>query len=196
MVHIPVGDWHPGRGDNPTHMGVSKYRGTPKSSHFNRVFHYKPSILGNNSPSRRAALVPIPTTRARDQVRGDFRWKLVCLKHGTHVIIKNLKIYWWFENRKINNTSNICAVPEIYSKCFFLLNRSRKFQTWCFKSKESNLPSSHPVFFGMEVRWISHWSACESPTSSRRTPKKKESSNWFAGKMGGGLRVSRFSVNV
>ena len=27
-------------------MGVSKYRGTPKSSHFNRIFHYKPSILG------------------------------------------------------------------------------------------------------------------------------------------------------
>ena len=27
-------------------MGVSKNRGTPKSSHFNRVFHYKPSILG------------------------------------------------------------------------------------------------------------------------------------------------------
>ena len=28
------------------HMGVSKNRGIPKSSHFNRVFHYKPSILG------------------------------------------------------------------------------------------------------------------------------------------------------
>ena len=28
------------------HMGVSKNRGTPKSSHFNRRFHYKPSILG------------------------------------------------------------------------------------------------------------------------------------------------------
>ena len=28
------------------HMGVSKNRGTPKSSIFNRVFHYKPSILG------------------------------------------------------------------------------------------------------------------------------------------------------
>ena len=28
------------------YMGVSKYRGTPKSSHFDRVFHYKPSILG------------------------------------------------------------------------------------------------------------------------------------------------------
>ena len=28
------------------YMGVSKNRGTPKSSHFNRVFHYKPSILG------------------------------------------------------------------------------------------------------------------------------------------------------
>ena len=27
-------------------MDVSKNRGTPKSSHFNRVFHYKPSILG------------------------------------------------------------------------------------------------------------------------------------------------------
>ena len=27
-------------------MGVSKNNGTPKSSHFNRVFHYKPSILG------------------------------------------------------------------------------------------------------------------------------------------------------
>ncbi len=27
-------------------MGVSKNRGTPKSSHFNRIFHYKPSILG------------------------------------------------------------------------------------------------------------------------------------------------------
>ena len=26
--------------------GVSKNNGTPKSSHFNRVFHYKPSILG------------------------------------------------------------------------------------------------------------------------------------------------------
>ncbi len=28
------------------HLGVSKNRGTPKSSHFSRVFHYKPSILG------------------------------------------------------------------------------------------------------------------------------------------------------
>ena len=27
-------------------MDVSKNRGTPKSSHFNRVFYYKPSILG------------------------------------------------------------------------------------------------------------------------------------------------------
>ena len=27
-------------------MVVSKNSGTPKSSHFNRVFHYKPSILG------------------------------------------------------------------------------------------------------------------------------------------------------
>ena len=27
-------------------MGVSKNNGTPKSSIFNRVFHYKPSILG------------------------------------------------------------------------------------------------------------------------------------------------------
>ena len=29
-----------------TYMGVSKNNGTPKSSHFNRVFHYKSSILG------------------------------------------------------------------------------------------------------------------------------------------------------
>ena len=28
------------------HMDISKNTGTPKSSHFNRVFHYKPSILG------------------------------------------------------------------------------------------------------------------------------------------------------
>ena len=28
------------------HVGVSKNNGTPKSSNFNRVFHYKPSILG------------------------------------------------------------------------------------------------------------------------------------------------------
>ena len=27
-------------------MGVSENSGTSKSSHFNRVFHYKPSILG------------------------------------------------------------------------------------------------------------------------------------------------------
>ena len=27
-------------------MGVSENRGTPKSSHFNEVFHFKPSILG------------------------------------------------------------------------------------------------------------------------------------------------------
>ena len=27
-------------------MDVSKNSGTPKSSHFNRVFHYKPSVLG------------------------------------------------------------------------------------------------------------------------------------------------------
>ena len=34
-------------------MGVSKNNGAPKSSilnHFNRVFHYKPSILGVKSP--------------------------------------------------------------------------------------------------------------------------------------------------
>ena len=29
-----------------SNMGVSKDNGTPKSSYFNRVFHYKPSILG------------------------------------------------------------------------------------------------------------------------------------------------------
>ena len=29
-----------------SYMDVSKNRGIPKSSHFNRVFHYKPSILG------------------------------------------------------------------------------------------------------------------------------------------------------
>ena len=29
-----------------TNMGVSKNKGTPKSSIFHRVFHYKPSILG------------------------------------------------------------------------------------------------------------------------------------------------------
>ena len=28
------------------YMDVSENSGTPKSSHFNRVFHYKPSILG------------------------------------------------------------------------------------------------------------------------------------------------------
>ena len=28
------------------YMDVSTNNGTPKSSHFNRVFHYKPSILG------------------------------------------------------------------------------------------------------------------------------------------------------
>ncbi len=27
-------------------MGVSKNNGTPQIIHFNRVFHYKPSILG------------------------------------------------------------------------------------------------------------------------------------------------------
>ncbi len=37
------------KGSSLHHMGVSKNRGTPKSSHFNRVFHYKPSILGENS---------------------------------------------------------------------------------------------------------------------------------------------------
>ena len=29
-----------------SHLGVSENCGTPKSSHFNRVFHFKPSILG------------------------------------------------------------------------------------------------------------------------------------------------------
>ena len=33
-------------GSNWKDWGVSENRGTPKSSHFNRVFHYKPSILG------------------------------------------------------------------------------------------------------------------------------------------------------
>ena len=28
------------------YMGVSKNNGTPQIIHFNRVFHYKPSILG------------------------------------------------------------------------------------------------------------------------------------------------------
>ena len=32
------------------HMGVSKNRGYPQIMHFNRVFHYKPSILGGFSP--------------------------------------------------------------------------------------------------------------------------------------------------
>ena len=44
-------DWYNGGyGFSDHHLGedmdVSKNRGTPKSSHFNRVFHYKPSILG------------------------------------------------------------------------------------------------------------------------------------------------------
>ena len=29
-----------------TYMDVSENRGTPQIIHFNRVFHYKPSILG------------------------------------------------------------------------------------------------------------------------------------------------------
>ena len=33
-------------GERWNEMGVSKNKGTPKSSNFNRVFHYKPSILG------------------------------------------------------------------------------------------------------------------------------------------------------
>ena len=37
----------PMMGEVIVHVGVSKNRaGPPKSSHFNRVFHYKPSILG------------------------------------------------------------------------------------------------------------------------------------------------------
>ena len=32
------------------HVGVSENRGTPKSSIFNNVFHYKPSILGFETP--------------------------------------------------------------------------------------------------------------------------------------------------
>ncbi len=36
--------YHPSA--NTPYMGVSKNNGTPKSSHFNMVFHYKPSILG------------------------------------------------------------------------------------------------------------------------------------------------------
>ena len=32
--------------DGSRHMHVSENSGTPKSSHFNRVFQYKPSILG------------------------------------------------------------------------------------------------------------------------------------------------------
>ena len=35
--------WHVKSDD---HMGVSKNRGYPQIIHFDRVFHYKPSILG------------------------------------------------------------------------------------------------------------------------------------------------------
>ena len=37
--------WHP-NWKVQVDMGVSKNSGTPKSSHFDRVFHYKPSISG------------------------------------------------------------------------------------------------------------------------------------------------------
>ena len=32
------------------YMDVSKNNGTPKSSHFNMVFHYKPLHVGGNTP--------------------------------------------------------------------------------------------------------------------------------------------------
>ena len=32
MFHNPGGDWHPGQGDNPIYMGVSKNRGGPPKS--------------------------------------------------------------------------------------------------------------------------------------------------------------------
>ena len=37
--------WSCSRWSPPEQMGVSTNNGTPKSSHFNRVFHYKPSIF-------------------------------------------------------------------------------------------------------------------------------------------------------
>ena len=48
----PTGCWLVGWQNNKVYldlldMDVSKNRATPKSSHFNRVFYYKPSILGH-----------------------------------------------------------------------------------------------------------------------------------------------------
>ena len=43
----PMHSWEMSARHEPwLHMGVSKNRGTPKSSIFNRVFHYKPSKFG------------------------------------------------------------------------------------------------------------------------------------------------------
>ena len=51
---FPVKEWKESWKNHPKldlmYMGVSKNRGTPKSSIFNRVFHNKPSILGVKSP--------------------------------------------------------------------------------------------------------------------------------------------------
>ena len=49
-------------------MGVSKNRGTPKSSNFNRVFHYKPSILGYPYFWKHTNQ-PLPTTALLDTSR-------------------------------------------------------------------------------------------------------------------------------
>ena len=54
-------------------MGVSKNRGTPKSSHLNRVFHYKPSILGYH-----------------------YFWKHPYKKTVKHIDNKHIKKLFWF----------------------------------------------------------------------------------------------------
>ena len=45
-IHRPLGVGLKLHHGNLQGMGVSQNNSTPKSSHFNRLFHYKPSILG------------------------------------------------------------------------------------------------------------------------------------------------------
>ena len=87
------------------HMGASNNRGTPKSSHVNRVFHYKPSILGYHHFWK----------HLYDHGSGDmfvFFWKVTKLG-GTPICLSNFlgRVNWFLPISRTKQTKKVAKSP-------------------------------------------------------------------------------------
>ena len=86
------------------HMGVSKNRGTPKSYiliYFNRVFHYKPSILGYPFFPKHPYIAGSPFKRGKSE-----RWWQ--LRYFLGIFTPNP----WFHDEKFDGRAYFSNVPS------------------------------------------------------------------------------------